>query len=170
VVVINRFVLYKHPREMNIFFKKILKIRKPVFVADIISSVVLILFLYAAISKLNEYHSFYSVLKQSPLLHRFAGIIARLLPITEIFIALLLFIPGLRPRGLYASFLLLIAFTIYLLWMVVFSPNLPCSCGGVIKFLSWWQHIFLNLFFILLSWIGIVLYKSDKNKFITVPP
>jgi hypothetical protein len=43
--------------------------------------------------------------------------------------------------------------------MISFDKNLPCSCGGIISKLSWKQHIIFNLFFIVLSVIGIRFQK-----------
>jgi hypothetical protein len=50
-------------------------------------------------------------------------------------------------------------FTLYLGYMLLFTPNRPCVCGGVIKTMSWDQHIVFNCFFILLSLIAIRFHK-----------
>ena len=155
---------------MNIILKYQHKINKPIFIADIISAMLLLLFLYTSLSKLADYELFKNVLSASPLLKPFAGIIAWLLPLTEIVIVILLFIPAMRSKGLYTSFILITLFTIYLLYMIAFTPNLPCSCGGVLKSFSWPQHIFFNIFFILLSFSGILLYKRDRNRRSSPPP
>jgi hypothetical protein len=39
--------------------------------------------------------------------------------------------------------------------------KIPCSCGGAIAHLSWTQHFFFNLFFIILS--AIALYIKKKS-------
>jgi hypothetical protein len=155
---------------MNFTLKYLPNIKKSVFIADIISALLLILFLYTSLSKLADYQVFKNVLAASPLLKPFAGIIGWLLPVAEILIVGLLFIPAIRLKGLYASLILISLFTLYLIYMITFTPELPCNCGGVLKFLSWPQHVFFNLFFILLSYIGIALYKGNKNRRSDCPP
>jgi uncharacterized membrane protein YphA (DoxX/SURF4 family) len=148
---------------MNLTLKYQHKIKKLIFITDIISALLLLLFLYTSLSKLGDHETFKNVLTRSPLLNPIAGIMAWLLPITELGIVILLFIPSSRLKGLYASFILISLFTLYLIYMIAFTPNLPCQCGGVLKLLSWEQHIFFNLFFILLSLTGILFYNRGKE-------
>jgi putative oxidoreductase len=147
-----------------------LKISKTTFLADIISGILSLLFLYTALSKLTGYEKFKNVLTSSPMLEPFASTIAWLLPATEIAIVVLLFIPPFRIKGLIASVILITLFTIYLLYMIAFTPHLPCNCGGVIKLLTWPEHIVFNLFFVFLSATGILLYKRAKNLKSSPPP
>jgi uncharacterized membrane protein YphA (DoxX/SURF4 family) len=138
-------------------------INRPVMIADILSALLLLLFLYTSLSKLADYETFKNVLTASPLLKPVAGAAGWLLPVSELLIAILLFVPALRLKGLYASFILIIIFTVYLIYMIAFTTGLPCSCGGVLKTLTWPQHILFNLFFILLSLAGILLHKKGKK-------
>ncbi len=155
---------------MNLILKYQQKISKPLLMADIISGLVLLLFLYTSLSKLAGYSKFKNVLIASHLLKPVSGVVAWLLPVTELVIVGLLFIPSLRLKGLYASFILISLFTLYLIYMIIFTPDLPCQCGGVLKLLTWPEHIFFNLFFILLSLTGILLYKRNKNMRSDYPP
>jgi hypothetical protein len=145
------------------------KITKPRLIVDIICAAILLLFLYTALSKLLDFGNFKSVLIMSPLMRPFAGIIAWALPIAEIGIVLLLVFPKTKVKGLYTAFITLVIFTIYIIYMVIFTPRPPCSCGGVLKSLTWTQHIFFNLFWILMAVTGIAIYRQIK-KVITVPP
>jgi uncharacterized membrane protein YphA (DoxX/SURF4 family) len=155
---------------MNLTLKYHHKISKPVLMADIISGGVLLLFLYTSLSKLADYEAFKNVLTASPLLKPVAGLIAWLVPVSELVIVVLLFIPPYRLKGLYASVILICFFTLYLLYMIVFTPHLPCKSGGVIKLLTWPEHIVFNLFFVFLSVTGILLYKRAKNLRSSPPP
>jgi hypothetical protein len=146
------------------------KIKKSVLIIDIISALLLVLFLYTSLSKLAEHETFKNVLIRSPLLNPIAGVVAWLLPVTELAIAMLLFIPCSREKGLYASFIMISLFTLYLIYMIAFTPDLPCQCGGVVKLLTWKQHIFFNLFFIFLAILGIVLYQKNKSTTSSPPP
>ena len=152
------------------FDKCLRKPNKLILFADMISGLLLLLFLYTAISKLTSHEVFKNVLTASPLLKPYAGMISWLLPVSEIAIVVLLFIPRFRIKGLIASLILITLFTIYLLYMIVFTPHLPCNCGGVIKLLTWPEHIVFNLFFVFLSVTGILLYKRAKNLRSSPPP
>lgn len=116
-----------------------------------ISLLFIVLFVYAAISKLLDFETFTVQLAQSPLLSAYAGIIAWLVPGIEIGIAVLLMFERARIMALYAAFTLMIMFTAYIFIILNFSDFIPCSCGGVLEKLSWTQHLIFNIFFIILA-------------------
>ena len=128
-------------------------------VIEIISSLLVLLFVYAAVSKLIDYQKFSVQLGQSPLLTAFAGWVAWIVPTVEIIISIMLAIPKFRLAGLYASFSLMVMFTSYIVAITKFSEYVPCSCGGVLQNMSWNQHLVFNLGFVLLSLTGILLYN-----------
>jgi hypothetical protein len=123
--------------------------------AFIISILLIFLFAYTGSSKLLDSKGFAAVLSKIPLIGRGAGIVAILLPLAELLIVLLLLFERTRLMGLYASLVLLSIFTVYLVYMVLAVPKLPCSCGGVISTMSWKQHIVFNAVFIGLAVIGV---------------
>ena len=90
-------------------------------------------------------------------------IMAWAVPLTELAVAGLLFFVSTRGLGLKASFVLMILFTLYIGYMLVFTPHLPCSCGGVIKQLSWKEHLVFNIALTGLAALGIVLVKK-RNR------
>lgn len=102
---------------------------------------------------------FKGVLQTAPLLRPFVATLAWAIPVSEIAVSLLLFLPRHRLLGLYASLGLLVLFTLYLAFMLLYSPHLPCSCGGVISHLSWPAHLLFNAFFIGMNVIAIWLNK-----------
>lgn len=130
-------------------------------ITEIISTGILFLFVYTAISKLADHERFRDALHSSALLRNYAGLIAWAIPISELIAALLLMIPSTRLKGLYVSLGLLILFTLYILWMIFFADHLPCNCGGFISKLSWKQHVWFNLFFIGVSIAGIYSFKQQ---------
>lgn len=141
-------------------------------IVEIISVLFIILFLYTGISKLMEYSVFKEQIAESPILKPIAPFIAWALPLTEFLVSLLLIIPRWRLKGLYASLLLMIAFTIYIGAIMTFNKELPCSCGGIISLLSWNGHLVFNSIFILLAALGVRLerqlrraIKADMSKF-----
>lgn len=115
----------------------------------------IVLFTYTAVSKLTNYHSFAFTLSESPLIHKGAGVLALLIPISELVIVLLLLFPLTELKGFYAAVLLLLLFTAYLIVMLLSGSKLPCSCGGVISKLSWSGHVGFNLVFIIIGVVGI---------------
>lgn len=128
-----------------------------------ICGLLILLFAYAAISKLTDQKHFELVVSKMLLLKHVAGFISFALPVTELVICALLFMPATRLFGLYASIGLLISFTIYIGYMMLFASKLPCACGGVLEQMSWTQHLVFNIVFIALSAIAIKLYQSNKN-------
>ena len=68
-------------------------------IIEIISCLLIFLFVYTAISKLLDYNSFEHVLQKSPLIGDYAAVVALTLPITESLVALLLIVPGTRLWG-----------------------------------------------------------------------
>ena len=129
---------------------------------EAISALLLLLFLYTAISKFSNIAEFRLTLAQSPLLKKYASLLSWLIPAGETGICILLFFPAGRIKGLYASVALLLLFTFYISYMLLRKQQLPCSCGGVISQLSWQQHILFNLLFIILSITALLFYKKQK--------
>jgi hypothetical protein len=122
----------------------------------------IILFLYSGISKLNEYTLFKEQISQSPLLESVSKPIALFLPWIEFLTVLLLIIPRWRLKGFYFSLILMILFTAYIIGIMMFNRELPCSCGGVLAQMSWGQHIIFNCLFISFAIVGILLEKKIK--------
>lgn len=131
---------------------------------EIICMLFVILFVYAAMSKLMDYQNFKLLLGKSPLLTDSADLVVWFIPTIEIIIALLLVIPKYRLLGLYASFSLIIMFTAYLIIILNFAENIPCACGGILQRLGWREHIYFNLFFILIAGIGIIINPHQNIK------
>lgn len=133
-------------------------------IIDILSALLICLFVYAAEAKLIQYSLFVEQLMMHPLFRHFAESLAWILPVTELIVAVLLIFPFTRMAGFYASAILLLIFTIYLTGMILTDKHLPCSCGGIISGFGWGQHIVFNLFFIVVSITGIVLIKNRNSS------
>ena len=130
---------------------------------EIIVFLYAVLFLYTGISELMEYGTFREQLAESPVLAPVASLIAVILPFAEFLVALLLIVPRWRLKGFYAALGMMISFAIYIIALLSFSDNLPCSCGGVIALLSWPQHILFIGLFIVLAIAAIWLQKRQKR-------
>jgi hypothetical protein len=129
---------------------------------EIISSLLIILFIYTALSKLSNYNNFTAQLSKSPFITSYANSIAWSIPAVEILISLLLVFKRTRLIGLYASFFIMSLFTAYLIIMLNFSYHIPCSCGGVLQYLSWNAHIAFNAFFIAIAAAGVLLKANEE--------
>jgi hypothetical protein len=124
------------------------------------SSLLILLFVYTAVSKLIDFRNFQVVLSRSSLIGKSASLIAWLLPFVELAAAALLFLPATRLRGLFSSFILMLVFTVYIALMLLNSEKLPCSCGGVLGSLSWKEHLLFNIFFTLIALTGWLLERK----------
>ena len=119
--------------------RNILSISKQFFIYFFI-----ILFVYAAVSKLTDFENFKVQVAQSPLLSAFASFIAYTTVIGELIIALMLCFQKSRLLGLYLFLGFMTAFTVYIFLILNYSPFVPCSCGGVLEDLGWWEHLWFN--------------------------
>lgn len=139
-------------------------------IVEIICYLYVLLFVYAAVSKLLDFENFQVQLGQSPLLSAFAVGVAWLVPGTELLIALALIIPKFRSIGLLAALSLMTMFTAYIFIMLHFSSFVPCSCGGILEKMSWNVHLAFNIVFVILAAVAIVLdyKKTDRAIFFPV--
>jgi len=135
---------------------------KRIHIIEIISVLFILLFIYAATSKLLDFQKFRVQLGQSPFLTTHAGLIAWSIPLIEILIAIIFFIPRLRLYALYTSLGLMVMFTTYIVMITRFSDYTPCSCGGVLEKLSWNEHLLFNAVFIVAAVWAIYLHKTYR--------
>jgi uncharacterized membrane protein YphA (DoxX/SURF4 family) len=137
---------------------------KKTLFTDIVAALYILLFVYAAISKIIDYQKFRIQLGQSPLLTYYAGFISVTIPASEIIISILLAIDKYRLFGLYASFSLMSMFSAYIIAITQFSDYIPCSCGGILQKMSWNQHLVFNFLLVSLAAAGILLYRFPEKK------
>ena len=133
-------------------------------IVGIISLLLILLMVYAAWAKLNDYYNFRFGLSESPIIAPFANMLVWAVPATELIIAAMLLLPFTRLAGLYASFILMFLFTGYIIVMLGFYDDIPCSCGGILEEMSWGVHIAFNLLFVFLSAWAIILEKKRRRR------
>jgi hypothetical protein len=117
------------------------------------------LFIYTAYAKIIDHDRFLKGLTRVHLISGFAVFISFAVPMVEVFIAMLLLIPKTAKIGLYCFITVMTAFTFYIISALIWEKNLPCHCGGAIEKLSWSQHIWFNLAFILIAMFAIRLFN-----------
>ena len=109
-----------------------------------------------------EVNIFKEQMTSSPLLASGAGFLAWALPIGELILAVILFIPAWRLKGLYLSGILMTLFTVYVIIILLIDNHISCSCGGIIEDLSPRQHLLFNIACILLSASGIWAFRKNQ--------
>lgn len=125
-------------------------------IVNLIVYLYILLFVYAAVSKLLEFSDFQTQLGQSPILGAFAEIISYGVIISEILCSVLLATDKYKKTGLYFAFTLMVMFTAYIVVILNFSSYTPCSCGGVLESLGWTEHLIFNIVFIILAAAALV--------------
>jgi hypothetical protein len=104
-----------------------------------------------------------------PLPNSWTPVLVWVIPCTEVAISVSLIFERTRLLGFYSSLAVMGLFTIYTgIVLAHFFPYVPCSCGGVIKRLTWTQHLFLNLFFVGISIVGVVIQSRKRFNQISV--
>ena len=136
-------------------------IKNRTIIVDIISWLFILLFVYAASSKLLDYQKFLVELGKSPLLSAFSRPVSWLLPGVEIAICILLTFKRVQLLALYACFCLMVIFSAYIITILNFSEYIPCSCGGILENMNWTQHFWFNILFVALSAWAILIYPNE---------
>ena len=132
---------------------------------ECISALLILLFVYASLSKFLDFHTFYREMDNQPLPNSWTPFLVWAIPCTEIAISVSLIFERTRLLGFYGSLVVMGLFTIYTgIILAHFFPYIPCSCGGVIKRLTWTQHLALNLFFVAISTVGVVIQTRKRFK------
>lgn len=133
-------------------------------VVEVIGHLFILLFLYAAANKLMDFQKFKVQVGQSPFLTEYAVPIAWCIPIIEIVISLGLAFKRTLLTALYASFGLMLMFTVYIIVILNFAERIPCSCGGILEKMGWKEHLVFNVFFVMLAIVAILLYSKLQGS------
>jgi energy-converting hydrogenase Eha subunit A len=113
----------------------------------LMTTALILLFTYAAVSKLASVSLFRAQLHLQPFSHSFADLLVFAIPAIELIAVALLLADRTRDLGLLISVVLLAAFTITYI-LVLYAGKLPCSCGGILSRMSWGAHLVFNCFFL----------------------
>lgn len=131
---------------------------------DIVCLLYILLFVYAALSKLLDFERFEVQLAQSPLLSAFASFISGSVIVIELIAAVLLMFTQTRSVGLYISLSLMSMFSVYIFIILNYSSFIPCSCGGILEKMDWNSHLIFNLFFVALAVTAILLQSTLRKN------
>lgn len=133
-------------------------------IPTIVSYFFILLFVYASISKLLDFENFQVQIAQSPLLSAYADSISYGVIIIELVIAGLLSLNTSRIFGLFASFSMMIAFSVYIYLILYYSEFIPCSCGGILENMGWKTHLIFNIATCILAGLAIFMIKDSDIK------
>jgi hypothetical protein len=116
------------------------------------SSLLMLLFVYTASSKLFDLNTFRDNMYNQRIPHWLASLIIWTIPPAEMAIVVCLLFKRTQRSGFYLSLILLSIYTSYIAAILLhFFPKTPCSCGGVLRQMSWQQHLWFNLSFLILT-------------------
>jgi putative oxidoreductase len=130
-------------------------------ISEVIVGLVILLFVYAAVSKLANFDLFrrQMVIQVFPIW--LSAILVWAIPFAELISAIMLLFSKTMLRGLYLSCLLMAAFTGYIaLVLLHVFKKVPCSCGGILQNMGWETHLVFNAVFFILIIVTIILKKK----------
>jgi hypothetical protein len=129
-------------------------------------ALLILLFAYAAVSKLADLASFRHEMHNQNFTPEVAEALVWLVPASELLAIAFLLSEKRQRAGLWLSAVLMAVFTGYIaLVLAGYWQRVPCSCGGVLRNMSWGTHLFFNLFFLLLSLTALAQrYKGNAEN------
>lgn len=132
------------------------------WVSEIVAALYVLLFVYTGVDKLRNWETFQGALEKSTITAAYSQFLGIAVPTAELLIAALLVIPASRHIGQVLGTALMSAFTIYVAYMIAFSPELPCTCGGIIQSMTWRQHLVLNSTYVILGIFSLIVYIQHQ--------
>lgn len=136
----------------------------------IIAALLILLFGYTGLSKLLRLKVFSKDMYNQPFPVWLSETIIYTLPPLECIIAVLLFFDITRKLALWASAVLMGTFMLYTTLVLAHTfSRTPCGCGGVIRNLSWPQHLVFNVVFTSLTITALILQKKMQAENISRP-
>jgi uncharacterized membrane protein YphA (DoxX/SURF4 family) len=120
------------------------------------------LFAFTAYEKIMDHKRFMNGIAKVEIIGELAFLISWTIPIIEVLIAAMLLVPQTLRIGLWCFLGMMTIFSVYILIALIWASKLPCHCGGVIETLSWTEHLWFNIAFILLSLAAIRLDRIKK--------
>ena len=134
------------------------------WVRDIATGSLVILWLYASLTKIARFEKFLTEIRLQHLPAFMTTTLPYVLPAVEIVIAVGLLTSFTYKVALYVSLCVLIIFTLYIfLGMSNVFDKRPCSCGGILEEMGWTTHFYFNIAFIFFNTITI--YINQKRRF-----
>jgi putative oxidoreductase len=132
--------------------------------ARIISAALIILWTYAASSKLLDFDQARTEMLEQVFPAAMAEVLAWVVPLTELAVATLLFMKHTRMTGLKMSAALLLLFSGYIIAILLGTfGRIPCACGGILGKMGWMEHLLFNVFFLDLNFIALIQTAEERG-------
>jgi len=127
----------------------------------------ILFWLYVGMDKIWIHDAFELSLVHQPLIGSFAPVLSWLMPLLEISLAVLLFMPlkKLEYLGWSVSLLLILIFSIYIaLGVFGILKNAPCMCSSFLTNVNRITHLWINALLFILTLAGLFLSRKTSNK------
>jgi hypothetical protein len=133
-------------------------------IKNVIIFALVLLWIYAASSKVLDFNMFRGQMHRQILPDFLKSSLVYILPPLEVAAAMMLLFERTQEAGFMLSLGLMTAFTIYV-GLAVFRifDHVPCSCGGVLSKMGWDEHFFFNIFFLLLTAVGLSINYRERR-------
>ena len=134
------------------------------FLRSLPSALLILLLVYAAAAKLENFAAFRVELNRQTVPHEVATLLAYLIPAAELAAVILLLFDKTSRAGLFLSLSLLCIFSFYIaLVLLHFWSRVPCPCGGILSRMPWSAHLLFNLFFIAINLVAIHIHTKERR-------
>ncbi|MEC3881611.1 MauE/DoxX family redox-associated membrane protein [Parapedobacter sp. 10938] len=131
----------------------------------IITLILLALWIPVLYGKAEDFEFFRTAMLRQYFPLWFRHFLIGFIPIAEAAVIILLANPKTNLIGMWASSVLMLAFTGYVgLALASDWVKIPCGCMKVLSEFSWKQHFLFNLFFLALSGWGLVLSNKMQSS------
>lgn len=134
---------------------------------QLLRSGMILFWLYVGMDKIWIHDAFELSLVRQPLIGAFAPILSWLMPLLEISLAVLLFMPNkkLEYLGWSVSLLLILIFSIYIaLGVFGLLKDAPCMCSSFLTNVNRITHLWINGLLFILSLTGFFMSSKPANK------
>jgi hypothetical protein len=126
----------------------------------LIVALFVLLWAYTAIPKFFKFWSFYPIVGSQAIPKWSVPILSVMIPLVELAVVFLLLFPETRLWGLYASFGLMLIFTIYVSGIIFQVYDIyPCPCGAMFRRMGRTKHIKVNIWLTLLAFLSILMMQ-----------
>jgi len=131
----------------------------------VFTCILVLLFIVTGLEKVVKFQEFSEKMSGQVFGKDLLPVMLFVLPVAEISCAVLLVVPKSRSVGFALSIALLTMFSTYIILILlhVFSTQ-PCPCGGPLEKLPWTGHLLFNLFFLIISGLGLILTIKERRQ------
>ncbi len=131
-------------------------------IPDVITSLFILLFVYATIMQLADFENYAGKMRNQPSPKWLNEIAIYLILAGQILVVILFFVR--RALGMLLSTFLLVTFTAHIA-LIVFNAYeyVPCSCAGVFNVFSWEIQLVIHIILLSIAIIGLASVKQTSN-------